>query len=66
MPERASFWTSLLNGYSLKYASNASESKAQKGEAVDLHDTINDMRKILDGSTNSKDVEALTYIGKLL
>lgn len=43
----------------------AEEFTGQKGVAVALQDTINDVRKILDGNTDSKDVEALTYIGKL-
>ncbi|WP_404450973.1 hypothetical protein LG329_11560 [Virgibacillus necropolis] len=43
----------------------AEEFTGQKGESVSLKNTINDVRKILDGSSDSKDVEALTYIGKL-
>jgi F-type H+-transporting ATPase subunit beta len=37
----------------------------KKGESVSLQDTLTDVRKILDGSTDSKEVEGLTYIGKL-
>ena len=37
----------------------------KKGEAVDLNTTINDVRKILDGATDSKEVKSLSYIGKL-
>ncbi|MFZ3578367.1 hypothetical protein [Virgibacillus sp. DJP39] len=43
----------------------AEEFTGQKGEAVNLQDTINDVRKILDGSADSKDVESLNFIGKL-
>ncbi|WP_430788981.1 hypothetical protein VBD025_02475 [Virgibacillus flavescens] len=44
----------------------AEEFTGQKGESVNLKDTIEDVRKILDGSADSKEVEALTYIGKLI
>lgn len=37
----------------------------KKGEAVDLNTTIIDVRKILDGATDSKEVKSLSYIGKL-
>jgi F-type H+-transporting ATPase subunit beta len=37
----------------------------KKGESVNLQDTLNDVRKILDGSTDSNDVEQLNYIGRL-
>lgn len=36
-----------------------------KGESVDLNDTLNDVRKILDGGADSEDVKSLTFIGKL-
>ncbi|MBO8155668.1 MAG: hypothetical protein H0Z32_04345 [Bacillaceae bacterium] len=36
-----------------------------KGESVDLKDTLNDVRKILDGGKDSVDLEKLCYIGKL-
>lgn len=35
-----------------------------KGESVSLTDTINDVRKILDGVTDSVEIERLTYIGQ--
>lgn len=35
------------------------------GESVDLKDTLNDVRKILDGGTDAEDLKALSYIGKL-
>ncbi|MFD2923233.1 hypothetical protein [Halobacillus naozhouensis] len=37
----------------------------RKGESVSLQETIKDVRKILDGSTDSKEVSELTNIGKL-
>ncbi|UOR10347.1 ATP synthase beta subunit C-terminal domain-containing protein [Halobacillus amylolyticus] len=37
----------------------------EKGESVSLQDTLTDVRKILDGSTDSKEVEELTNIGRL-
>ncbi|WP_164669043.1 hypothetical protein [Virgibacillus doumboii] len=43
----------------------AEELTGQQGEAVSLNVTINDVKKILDGSADSKDVDELTYIGKL-
>jgi F-type H+/Na+-transporting ATPase subunit beta len=36
-----------------------------KGQSVDLKDTLNDVRKILDGATDSTDLKTLNYIGKL-
>lgn len=35
-----------------------------KGESVSLTDTINDVRKILDGVTDSVEIERLTFIGQ--
>ncbi|WP_246941271.1 hypothetical protein [Bacillus pinisoli] len=37
----------------------------KKGESVDLVDTLNDVRKILDGVTDSQEVDELNYVGKL-
>ncbi|MBM6616428.1 hypothetical protein [Bacillus suaedaesalsae] len=37
----------------------------QKGESVALQDTLQDVRKILDGAADSTEVEALTFKGKL-
>jgi F-type H+-transporting ATPase subunit beta len=37
----------------------------KKGESVNLQDTLNDVRKILDGVTDSIEVDLLNYIGKL-
>jgi len=37
----------------------------KKGESISLQDTLLDIRKILDGSTDSNDVSELAYIGKL-
>ncbi|WP_205439590.1 hypothetical protein [Peribacillus alkalitolerans] len=37
----------------------------KKGASVNLADTINDIRKILDGVTDSKEVEELTFIGNI-
>ncbi|WP_053362460.1 ATP synthase subunit B [Bacillus sp. FJAT-27251] len=37
----------------------------KKGESVDLKDTLNDVRKILDGAVDSQDLKALDYIGAL-
>ncbi|MEN2765609.1 hypothetical protein [Ornithinibacillus xuwenensis] len=36
-----------------------------EGESVDLNTTLNDVRKILDGGTDSLDTKELSYIGKL-
>lgn len=36
-----------------------------QGESVDLKDTLNDVRKILDGGTDSVGLEALNFKGKL-
>jgi F-type H+/Na+-transporting ATPase subunit beta len=36
-----------------------------KGEDVDIKDTLNDVRKILDGGTDSEDLKSLSFIGKL-
>lgn len=37
----------------------------KKGETISLTDTLNDIRKILDGVTDSIVVDSLTYIGRL-
>lgn len=37
----------------------------QKGESVSLQDTLQDVRKILDGAADSTEAEALNFIGKL-
>ncbi|WP_407269795.1 hypothetical protein [Radiobacillus sp. PE A8.2] len=37
----------------------------QKGKTVTLKDTLEDVRKILDGSTDTQDIAALSYIGTL-
>ncbi|MFT4413828.1 hypothetical protein ACLM5H_08220 [Fredinandcohnia humi] len=37
----------------------------KQGEAVSLQDTLNDIRKILDGATDVADVKDVSYIGKL-
>lgn len=37
----------------------------QKGESVELETTINDVRKIIDGGTDSKEIEKLNFIGSL-
>jgi F-type H+/Na+-transporting ATPase subunit beta len=36
-----------------------------KGESVELKDTLNDVRKILDGGTDAEELKSLTFIGKL-
>jgi F-type H+/Na+-transporting ATPase subunit beta len=36
-----------------------------KGEAVDLKDTLNDVKKILDGAMDSEDLKTFNFIGKL-
>ncbi|WNS77593.1 hypothetical protein RRV45_11505 [Bacillus sp. DTU_2020_1000418_1_SI_GHA_SEK_038] len=38
----------------------------KQGEAVDLNDTLNDIRKILDGAVDSIEAEKLNYIGQLM
>ncbi|MGM7683440.1 ATP synthase beta subunit C-terminal domain-containing protein [Cytobacillus sp. Hm23] len=38
----------------------------QKGMTVSLQDTLSDVRKILDGSFDSVDVEKMNYVGKLI
>lgn len=38
----------------------------QKGESVALSDTINDVRKILDGVTDSIEADQLSYIGQYI
>ncbi|MBB6451860.1 F-type H+-transporting ATPase subunit beta [Salirhabdus euzebyi] len=43
----------------------AEEYTGKKGENVNLQETIFDVRKILDGTTDSLDKEQLTYIGNL-
>ena len=43
----------------------AEEYTGQKGESVNLQDTLKDVQAILDGSYDSQDVEELSYIGKL-
>ncbi|MFC4558405.1 hypothetical protein ACFO3D_09290 [Virgibacillus kekensis] len=37
----------------------------QKGHSVSLQDTLEDVRKIMDGNTDSIDIKDLTFIGKL-
>ncbi|MCH1624276.1 helix-turn-helix domain-containing protein [Fredinandcohnia quinoae] len=37
----------------------------KKGESIQLQDTLNDIRKIMDGVVDSIEVDQLTYIGKL-
>lgn len=37
----------------------------KKGEAVDIKDTLNDVRKILDGAFDSHDLQKLDYKGRL-
>ncbi|MHC0036634.1 hypothetical protein [Pseudoneobacillus sp. C159] len=37
----------------------------KKGESVEIKDTLNDVRKILDGGMDSEELKALDYIGKL-
>lgn len=37
----------------------------KKGELVELADTLQDVRKILDGVTDSQEVDELNYVGKL-
>ncbi|WP_449538828.1 ATP synthase beta subunit C-terminal domain-containing protein [Ferdinandcohnia sp. Marseille-Q9671] len=37
----------------------------KKGETISLQDSLQDIRKILDGTTDSHDVKDLAYIGKL-
>ncbi|MEH7276357.1 ATP synthase beta subunit C-terminal domain-containing protein [Neobacillus vireti] len=36
-----------------------------KGEEVSLKDTLNDVKKILDGVVDSKDIDSLNYIGTI-
>lgn len=43
----------------------AEEFSGKKGENVNLQETIADVRKILDGSTDKREVEDLDFIGKL-
>ncbi|WP_066319840.1 ATP synthase subunit B [Bacillus sp. FJAT-29814] len=43
----------------------AEEYTGLKGESVDLKDTLNDVRKILDGGTDAEELKFLTFIGKL-
>ncbi|MFA9557628.1 hypothetical protein ACERII_10010 [Evansella sp. AB-rgal1] len=43
----------------------AEELTGKKGEVVSLKETLEDLRKILDGEIDSMDVESLNYIGKL-
>ncbi|KAA0549081.1 hypothetical protein FZW96_03980 [Bacillus sp. BGMRC 2118] len=43
----------------------AEEFTGQKGESVDLQDTLQDVRKILDGNADAADVSSLSFIGKL-
>ncbi|QED47923.1 ATP synthase subunit B [Cytobacillus dafuensis] len=38
----------------------------KKGESVRLHETLQDVRKILDGSADSLAIEELNYIGQLI
>ncbi|WP_102275386.1 ATP synthase beta subunit C-terminal domain-containing protein [Cytobacillus massiliigabonensis] len=44
----------------------AEDFTGQKGESVALKDTINDVRKILDGVTDSIEIDQLTYIGQYI
>lgn len=44
----------------------AEEFTGQKGESVALIETINDVRKILDGVTDSIETERLSYIGQYI
>jgi F-type H+/Na+-transporting ATPase subunit beta len=37
----------------------------QKGESVNLQDTLNDVRKIIDGALDSVETESLNFIGSL-
>jgi F-type H+-transporting ATPase subunit beta len=43
----------------------AEEFTGKKGESVDLKDTLNDVRKILDGAADSKDIDSFIFIGKM-
>lgn len=43
----------------------AEQYTGMKGETVDIKTVLNDVRKILDGGTDSEEIKALTYIGML-
>jgi F-type H+/Na+-transporting ATPase subunit beta len=43
----------------------AEEYTGKKGESVDLKDALIDVRRILDGATDSEDVNSLVFTGKL-
>lgn len=55
----------LLESYLTQPFYVAEEFTGKKGEAVNLQDTLNDVQKILDGSMDSKEIDQLSYIGKL-
>ncbi|MEH7343142.1 helix-turn-helix domain-containing protein [Bacillus sp. JJ1532] len=38
----------------------------KKGESVSLQDTLNDVRKILDGAADSVEIDQLNYIGQII
>ncbi|WHY77193.1 hypothetical protein QNH20_24465 [Neobacillus sp. WH10] len=55
----------LLEAYLTQPFYVAEEFTGKKGTAVSLHDTLNDVQKILDGAMDSKEIDQLSYIGKL-
>ncbi len=55
----------LLEAYLTQPFYVAEEFSGKKGVAVSLQDTLIDVQKILDGSMDSKEIDQLSYIGKL-
>ncbi|GIN87708.1 hypothetical protein J6TS2_40940 [Heyndrickxia sporothermodurans] len=55
----------ILEAYLTQPFYVAEEFTGIKGESVNLHDTLTDVQKILDGAFDSKDVKELDFIGKL-
>ncbi|GGC96375.1 hypothetical protein GCM10007216_28950 [Thalassobacillus devorans] len=55
----------LLEAYLTQPFYVAEEFTGQKGETVTLKETLEDVRKILDGASDTKDVKELSYVGKM-
>ncbi|MFG6119888.1 ATP synthase beta subunit C-terminal domain-containing protein [Thalassobacillus sp. B23F22_16] len=55
----------LLEAYLTQPFYVAEEFTGQKGETVSLKETLEDVRKILDGASDTKNVKELSYVGKM-
>ncbi|WP_028784320.1 ATP synthase subunit B [Thalassobacillus devorans] len=55
----------LLEAYLTQPFYVAEAFTGQKGETVTLKETLIDVRKILDGANDAKEVKELTYVGKI-